>query len=206
VRFLSGDEEAALTYAAMRTHLRLNGDSLLGMDLGGGSLELASGHGEILDKTWSLPLGSARLTGRFARNDPMTSAEADRLAMYVRNQLRPALAAQGNLDHVAVAGGTAKALARLLAPKKRSVAGMVLTAESLWSLRDHLTRASVREKLELPGMVARRAGVIAAGAVVLSSLAAMLRVPGLAVSEWGVREGIILEAVGLVPEREPAVA
>ena len=206
VRFLTGDEEAALTYAAMRAHLRLNGDSLLGVDLGGGSLELAAGRGESLERTWSLPLGSARLTGKFARSDPMTSAEADRLSMYVRNQLRPVVAGHGVIDHVAVAGGTAKALARLLAPKKRSVAGMVLTGESLWSLRDLLTAASVHEKLELPGMVARRAGVIAAGAVVLSSLVAMLRAPGFTISEWGLREGIILEAVGLVPDREPAVA
>jgi len=206
VRFLTGDEEAALTYAAMRAHLRLNGDSLLGVDLGGGSLELAAGRGETLERTWSLPLGSARLTGKFGRSDPVTSAEADRLALYVRNQLRPVVTGHGALDHVAVAGGTAKALARLLAPGKRSVAGMVLTGESLWSLRDRLTAASVQERLELPGMVARRAGVIAAGAVVLSSLVSMLRVPGLTVSEWGVREGIILEAVGLVPDREPAVA
>jgi len=206
VRFLDGDEEAALTYAAMRAHLRLNGDPLLGVDLGGGSLELAAGQGETLERTWSLPLGSARLTGKFARSDPMTSAEADRLSLYVRNQLRPVVVGHGNLEHVAVAGGTAKALARLLAPKKRSVAGMFLSGESLWSLRDLLTAATVKEKLELPGMVARRAGVIATGAVVLSSLVAMLRVPGLTVSEWGLREGIILEAVGLVPDREPAVA
>ncbi|HXY71842.1 MAG TPA: hypothetical protein VEM41_04815 [Actinomycetota bacterium] len=206
VRFLTGDDEAKLTYAAMRAHLRLNGDPLLGVDLGGGSLELAAGHGETLERTWSLPLGSARLTGKFVRSDPMTSAEADRLSLYVRNQLRPVVVAHGNLERVAVAGGTAKALARLLAPKKRSVSGMILTGEALWSLRDLLTGASLHEKLELPGMVARRAGVIGAGAVVLSSLVAMLRVPGLTVSEWGVREGIILEAVGLVPDREPAVA
>ena len=206
VRFLSGDEEAALTYAAMRTHLRFNGDPVLGVDLGGGSLELALGRGETLERTWSLPLGSARLTGQFARSDPMTSAEVDRLSVHVRRQLRPVVVEHGNVSHVAVAGGTAKALARLLAPKKHSVAGMTLSAESLWSLRDRLATASVKEKLALPGMVARRAGVIGAGAVVLSCLVSMLRVPGLIVSEWGVREGIILEAVGLVPAREPAVA
>ena len=38
VRILSGDEEAALTYAAIRAALPLGDGPLLGIDLGGGSL------------------------------------------------------------------------------------------------------------------------------------------------------------------------
>ncbi|HMC09056.1 MAG TPA: Ppx/GppA family phosphatase, partial [Actinomycetota bacterium] len=41
VRILSGDEEAALTFAAMRAALPLGEGRVLGVDLGGGSLELA---------------------------------------------------------------------------------------------------------------------------------------------------------------------
>jgi exopolyphosphatase/pppGpp-phosphohydrolase len=46
--------------------------------------------------------------------------------------------------------------------------------------------------------------VVPAAAVVVTTLLSMLRVPTVTVSEWGVREGIILQAVGLVPEMESA--
>ena len=51
-------------------------------------------------------------------------------------------------------------------------------------------------------MARRRAAVVPAAAVVVNTLLAMLRVPTVIVSEWDVREGIILQAVGLVPEME----
>src|SRR5579872_6056814 len=54
VRILSGDEEAALTYAAIRAALPLGDGPLLGVDLGGGSLELAVGTGGLLEWTASL--------------------------------------------------------------------------------------------------------------------------------------------------------
>ena len=47
---------------------------------------------------------------------------------------------------------------------------------------------------------------VPAAAVVMTTLLAMLRVPAVTVSEWGVREGIILQAVGLVPEPEASAA
>jgi exopolyphosphatase/guanosine-5'-triphosphate,3'-diphosphate pyrophosphatase len=174
------------------------------IDLGGGSLELATGRGAELDRTWSLPLGAARLTGHFARHDPMTAEERDRMSLDIRTALRPVLSQGANVPHVVAAGGAVKALARQLSKPRRSVAGKVITTESLWWLRDQLVVSTLEERLALPGMAPRRAAVVPAAAVVVTTLLSMLRVQTVTVSEWGVREGIILQAVGLVPEMESA--
>jgi exopolyphosphatase / guanosine-5'-triphosphate,3'-diphosphate pyrophosphatase len=204
VRFLSGHEEAALTYAAMSARMDLGADPALAIDLGGGSLELATGRGGALDRTWSLPLGAARLTGRFIRHDPMTADERDRLGVEIRATLRPALNHGASVPRVVAAGGAVKAMARLMSQGRGSLRGTVLTTESLWWLRDRLVNSSHEARLDLPGMARRRASVVPAAAVVVTTLLAMLRVPTVIVSEWGVREGIILQAVGLVPEMESA--
>jgi exopolyphosphatase/guanosine-5'-triphosphate,3'-diphosphate pyrophosphatase len=204
VRFLRGHEEAALTYAAMSARMDLGADPTLAIDLGGGSLELATGRGSDLERTWSLPLGAARLTGRFIRHDPMTADERDRLGVEIRAALRPALTHGASVPNVVAAGGAVKAMARLLSKGRGSLGGTVLTTESLWWLRDRLVNSSLEERLALPGMARRRAGVVPAASVVVTTLLAMLRVPTVIVSEWGVREGIILQAVGLVPEVQSA--
>ena len=60
----------------------------------------------------------------------------------------------------------------------------------------------------MPGMAERRAGVSPVAAIVMTTLLSMLRVHAMTVSQWGVREGIILQAVGLglVPEPEASAA
>jgi exopolyphosphatase / guanosine-5'-triphosphate,3'-diphosphate pyrophosphatase len=207
VRLLSGHEEAALTFAAIARSTDLGSGPVLTVDLGGGSLEVATGRSGELDRRWTLPLGAARLTGRLVRHDPMTADERDRVSMEVRKALRPVLTHGGHLPDVVAAGGSVKALARVLAGDERKPVGKsVLTTESLWSLRDHLVAATLDERLAMPGMAARRAQVIPAAAIVMTTLLSMLRVPTVTVSEWGVREGIILQAVGLVPETEVSAA
>jgi exopolyphosphatase/guanosine-5'-triphosphate,3'-diphosphate pyrophosphatase len=108
------------------------------------------------------------------------------------------------VPHVVAAGGAVKTLARQLSKPRRSVAGKVITTESLWWLRDQLVVSTLEERWAVPGMAPRRAAVVPAAAVVVTTLLSMLRVPTVTVSEWGVREGIILQAVGLVPEMESA--
>jgi len=55
---LSGDEEARLTFLAVRRWLGWSAGRLICMDIGGGSLELAAGSDEAPDVAISLPLGA----------------------------------------------------------------------------------------------------------------------------------------------------
>ncbi len=59
---LSGEQEAILTFLAVRRWCGWSAGRLLMVDIGGGSLELASGIDEEPDVAVSLPLGAGRLT------------------------------------------------------------------------------------------------------------------------------------------------
>ena len=56
-------------------------------------------------------------------------------------------------------------------------------------------------RMALPGIQARRAPLLPIGAVVFSTLVEQLGLRGLVVSEWGLREGAVLDSLSL-----PAVA
>src|SRR3712207_4588800 len=65
LQVVSGEDEARLTFLAVRRWFGWSAGRLLVLDIGGGSLELASGPGEDPDVALSLPLGAGRGTRRF---------------------------------------------------------------------------------------------------------------------------------------------
>src|ERR1700683_5226858 len=61
INVMTGLEEARLTFLAARRWFGWSSGRLLVLDIGGGSLEIASGGGEEPDVAVSLPLGAGRL-------------------------------------------------------------------------------------------------------------------------------------------------
>ncbi len=203
IRFLDGAEEATLTFAALRAGLRLGEQMIFGLDLGGGSLELVVGEGSHLAWVTSLPLGAGRMTGMFARHDPMRRTERERLETHARESLvRVAPEVLGRQPEMWVAaGGAAKALARLITSgtghPELPLHGLAITPGQIHRVRRRLEVMRRSDRLKLRGIGQHRVDAIPAGAAVLSLVADVMRARAMVVSEWGLREGIVLEACGL---------
>src|ERR1700712_1167008 len=67
---LSGRDEAASTFLAVRRWYGWGSGTILGLDIGGGSFELAMGADEHPELALSVPLGAGRLTWDFLPDDP----------------------------------------------------------------------------------------------------------------------------------------
>src|SRR6476646_7730931 len=87
LQVLSGEDEARLTFLAVRRWLGWSAGTLVSLDIGGGSLELAAGGDEDPDVALSLPLGAARLTRDSFDGDPPDKESVARLRDYVDDQL-----------------------------------------------------------------------------------------------------------------------
>ncbi|MFC7503507.1 Ppx/GppA family phosphatase, partial [Nocardioides sp. GCM10030258] len=61
IAVLPGEDEARLTFLAVRRWFGWSAGRLAVFDIGGGSLEIAAGSDERPTVAWSLPLGAARL-------------------------------------------------------------------------------------------------------------------------------------------------
>jgi exopolyphosphatase/guanosine-5'-triphosphate,3'-diphosphate pyrophosphatase len=206
VEVLSGREEARQTLLGAWWGLRHAGfdgsSSCLLCDIGGGSTEYVLGRDNAVDGWASTPLGVVRLTEQFLHHDPPVIEEIERLRMYVTRILEQAALQIGPLPHgcrVAGTAGTVTTLGALFKQLTRYdptlVNGARLPAATVDDWVARLIGMTADERRALPLMEGGRADLIVAGGIVLQSSLRHWGLDGLLVSDWGLKEGIILEAV-----------
>ena len=113
---LSGADEAAMTFLAVRRWFGWSSGRLLCLDIGGGSLEIACGRDELPDLALSVPLGAGRLTRERLPGDPPARRDVLALREHVWQVLAdvvPEVHAQGPPDRVVATSKTFRSLARL---------------------------------------------------------------------------------------------
>src|SRR6202035_4687777 len=87
INVMTGNEEARLTFLAARRWFGWSSGRLLMLDIGGGSLEIASGLDEVPGVAISLPLGASRLTRDWLAGDPPSPKEVRELRKHVRAEI-----------------------------------------------------------------------------------------------------------------------
>ena len=195
---LSGEEEAILTFLAVRRWCGWSAGRLLMVDVGGGSLEIAVGLDEEPDVAVSLPLGAGRLTRTWLTNDPPRRRELESLREHIADQLvEPTrkLREAGIPDRVVGTSKTIRSLARLSGAAPSSAGPRVrrtLTAAGLRQVIAFISRMSADDLAELEGVSASRAHQLVAGALVIQATMHALDVEELDLCPWALREGVIL--------------
>lgn len=202
VTVISGVEEARLIHLGVLQAVPAYDKRLLLCDIGGGSTELLVGQrGEVLTSR-SLKLGAIRLTRRFFDGRLVHPGALDACRRHVRSTIAPFAREVRRLSvEVAVgSSGTIATLAEMAAlratgVRPRSLRNLVLTAEQLDGLVAELVAAPTPEaRAELPGLDPARADIILAGAVILEQVVHELGVAELVVSDFALREGVLLDA------------
>lgn len=194
LQILTGDEEARMTFLAVRRWLGWSAGKILMLDIGGGSLEIAYGINESPESTLSLPLGAARMTRDFLSGDPYSAKDVSFLQDYVADNLEkklPAVLRSHDANHSVATSKTFRTLARLSGywfndnPKYLELA-------NLEALTSKLAGMSDKERADLPGVSASRAQQIVAGAIVARSVMALLDIEKVEICPWALREGVVL--------------
>jgi len=199
IRVLAGEDEARLTFLAVRRWFGWSSGRLGVFDIGGGSLEIAAGAAEAPDAAWSLPLGAGRLARTyFAGGRP----DEDELRM-LRRSIRADIARDagtlirgGPLDHAVATSKTFRSLSRICgsAPSSEGIfVRRMLRADVLESWLPKLVEMTHEEIGALPGVSPDRAHQVVAGAFVASAVLDIFDLDELEVCPWALREGIILD-------------
>lgn len=209
---LSGEEEARLCFLGQRAGVWVGDRPVLGLDLGGGSLEAGIGTIDTVASVASVALGTARIRGELDTGERLTPGERASIGALTAERADPIAKMLADTpdaaDRVIASGGTVRALARLAMGLHRSasrtgssgtpsVNQVELPADQLHDLADRLSTLDLDARMALPGIQARRAPLLPIGAVVLSTLVDRLDLRGLVVSEWGLREGAVLDCLAL---------
>ena len=195
---LSGDEEARLTFLAVRRWFGWSSGRVLVLDIGGGSLELAIGADEDPDVAVSVPLGAGRLTRDHLPSDPPKPAEVRALRKLARveiGQVAGAITRLGQPELVVASSKTFKQLARIAGAAPSSEGFYVrrtLNRDDLRMWIPKLAEMTAQQRTALPGVSAGRARQLVAGALVAEAVMDIFGIEELIVCPWALREGIIL--------------
>jgi exopolyphosphatase / guanosine-5'-triphosphate,3'-diphosphate pyrophosphatase len=197
-QYLSGDQEARLTYLAAHRWYGWSGGRLLLFDIGGGSMEIVLGRDVEPQLAISLPLGAGRLTRELLPGDPPGRRRVKALRHYVRDTLGEVvdrLRWEGDPRRVVATSKTFKQLARLAgapAQRKGPFVKRTLRRRDVQDWIPRLAALPAPERAALRGVSKSRARQLLAGAVVAHATMAALDVKYLEICPWALREGIVL--------------
>ena len=199
---ISGDQEAALSFAGAIQDLNPTDGPFLVVDIGGGSTEFVFGTTDV-ESAKSVNIGCVRMTERHFKNDPADLDEIDKARIDIQEAIAKAAAVvpiRQSKTLIAVAGTATTVaaaalglsnydryaihLSRISAEKTDEVSQMFLTT----------TRA---ERLALGYMHPGRVDVIPAGALVLSEIMIATGASHFVASESDILDGIARSIAGI---------
>ena len=206
IRVLTGQDESRLTFLAARRWFGWSTGRLLMLDIGGGSLEIASGVDEEPDVAVSLPLGAGRLTRDWLAGDPPTADEVRRLRKHVRAEIAATAGTvmrHGRPNRAVATSKTFRQLARISGAAPSSdgpYVKRILQHSDVTQLAERLSRTSAADRAQLAGVSRSRAPQLAAGAIVADAAMDLFGLRELEVCPWALREGVILRRLDALPD------
>jgi exopolyphosphatase/guanosine-5'-triphosphate,3'-diphosphate pyrophosphatase len=204
IEVISGEEEARLAYLAATSELDVDLESLVAFDTGGGSTEFTFGRGGRVEERFSVDVGAARYTERFGLDGVVSDDGLSRALEAIAADL----ARLDGRQRPAALVGMGGALTNLAAVRHglatydaEVVHGTVLDRAEIDRQIDLYRTRSAEQRREIVGLQPARAEVILAGACIVQTVLDKLQCDELAVSDRGLRHGLLLErfSAGLRP-------
>jgi exopolyphosphatase/guanosine-5'-triphosphate,3'-diphosphate pyrophosphatase len=202
VDVVDGDDEARLTVRGVLDGLGRPRGTLLVFDIGGGSTEYTLAHDGVVEASVSLNLGVVPLAERFPfpravdahRYRTLEASVAAQLAAELPSRIRGA-----SVTHLVGTAGTVTTLAALdlsLATYEVDrVQGHRLTRAAVEGQLARLGALTVAERAALPCLEPGRADLIIPGTAIVLATMRLLGIAVLLVSDAGLREGMMADAV-----------
>ena len=198
IQVIPWEEEARLTLEGGFWKIHPKGKRTLIFDIGGGSTEFSLSEGKMLLGTGGTALGVVSLTERFITRHPVDPEEYRDLQDHLREELgriRGILPA-GQVDQMIGTAGTVTTLAAIdqdLFPyDPLKIHETHLSRDRIETIQADLKSKSIEERQRIKPLERGREDLIVSGiAIVLETMEAF-ECGDLTVSEFGLREGIIL--------------
>ena len=191
IEIISGEEEGRLIYMGVAGFLNQPDERRLVIDIGGGSTELALGHGAEIERVESFSIGTVRTGSSFFADERLTAASFEEAILSARSHFEDGVAGFHPRYWNVVYGssGTMRTLAELI--EKNSLGDGTLSAKNLKALKDRLIACGRISKIDLIGMKPERIGVTLGGLPILLGLCEELGLRSLQPIEAGLRMGVL---------------
>jgi exopolyphosphatase/guanosine-5'-triphosphate,3'-diphosphate pyrophosphatase len=197
---ISGEEEGRLAYVATKARLGLDdAGAVVVFDTGGGSTQFTFGHGDRVDRRFSLPIGAVRTTERFGLDRAVDRSVVEAACQFLAEGFA-SLADGPRPDALVGMGGANTNLAAmdhgLAVYDPEIVCRTVLTRAGIDARIEQLRALDAEGRRAIVGLQPARAEVILAGVCIVRTVMDQLGHDTLTVSDRGLRHGLLVERFG----------
>lgn len=198
VDVISGDREAELIYRGVTESLLLYDQTVVIMDVGGGSNELIIGNSSQIFYKESFPIGVIRIKEQIASSDPITREEQERYLAHLDEVLLPFYEALELYKPELIIGtsGSFDTLRELIFPDDDfEIPSKELPIELFRELHEKLLLSNREERLKMKGISPLRADYMVLGSIFVSHIIDKTGIELLYHSSFSLKEGYMVESV-----------
>jgi len=204
IEIIAGREEARLIYLGVAHGLPVSDERRLVIDIGGGSTEFIIGTGLTPLKLESLYMGCVSYTLRFFADGKITKGAMKQAMLAAATEIQIIASefsnhAQTHWEHALASSGTARALGDILNQNDFGNGEQregEITAAGLDQFRQYMIKVGDIKKMELAGLRADRAAVIAGGVAIMSAAMNELAIPKIGQAMGALRQGVLYDLLG----------
>jgi exopolyphosphatase / guanosine-5'-triphosphate,3'-diphosphate pyrophosphatase len=204
IKIIPWEEEARLTLEGVFWKIPDNNRKVITFDIGGGSTEFILSQGKEISGFCSTSLGVVRLTEKFISRHPIDEKEFLSLKNHLQKELQ-AVKKKLPAFRPELLIGTAGTVTTLSALKNNiypydpeKIHASVFSRKDAESILEDLKRKSLRERLAMKPLEPGREDLIIAGTIIVLETMRAFDCETLTVSEYSLREGIILKTVNSI--------
>ncbi len=195
-RVASGEEEARYGYLGVINTMDLDAGVMI--DIGGASTEVGWIENRQLKKAVSFSFGAVVLTEKFLGREKITPDKVKKVEQYVKKHLEELDWLKPLKGYPVVGlGGTIRTLAKMNKHKigypLESLHNYQMSDDEVEEHYQQLTKGTIDEIRQIPGVNKDRSDIIAAGVAPLWALMKTLNTKKLMISGNGLREGVFYE-------------
>jgi exopolyphosphatase/guanosine-5'-triphosphate,3'-diphosphate pyrophosphatase len=198
IHVITGDQEADLIYAGVKSAMDLGTDKNLVIDIGAGSVEFIIGNQEQIFWKQSFEIGGQRLLEKFHKQDPITEAEITSLDVFFDSILAPLWKAVKKFEPVTLIGssGSFDTLSDIYCIRKRIPRTLneketPLTHDGFYQIYRELIRKNRDERMLIEGMIEMRVEMIVVACCLIRFVLEKHPFRGIRVSTYSLKEGVL---------------
>ncbi|OFX48914.1 MAG: hypothetical protein A2046_08000 [Bacteroidetes bacterium GWA2_30_7] len=197
VQIISGDTEAELIYFGVKNAINLSNETVLIIDIGGGSTEFIIANNNKLFWKKSYPLGIARIIEKFHPADPISEAEILQIENYLQSALNDLLSevSKYKIETLIGSSGSFDTFASMVSlalkkEKSENQAFYKISISDFDKLHNTLLKSTFSERANMEGLEPVRIEMIVLASIFTKFIIKKLNISKLYQSEYAIKEGI----------------
>ena len=209
IDIISGRREAELIFTGVKKALMIGKKDSLCFDIGGGSTEMVYYAAGKIVFAESFKLGAVRLTKKFFPNAVLNHSSITNCSEFIEEQFNENKNIRFNIPYEIAAGssGTIQNAASIIHFGNqnkilRKLNGFTFSAKDLNEVIDFvLSCKTTRDRLRIGGIEGKRADILPSGLLILKKVFELFNIRDMVISEYALREGIILDTIKKTPSQ-----